>query len=30
MKAVINHVVAGHPNARKSDIARIVKSNIKK
>lgn len=30
MKMVINHVVAGHPNARKSDIARIVKSNIKK
>lgn len=30
MKAVINHVVAGHSNARKSDIARIVKSNIKK
>lgn len=30
MKAVINHVVAGHPTARKSDIVRIVKSNIKK
>ena len=30
MKMVINHVVAGHPTARKSDIARIVKSNIKK
>ena len=30
MKVVINHVAAGHPNDRKSDIARIVKSNIKK
>lgn len=30
MGKVINHVVAGHPTARKSDIARIVKSNIKK
>ena len=29
MKMVINHVVAGHPNARKSDVARIIKSNIK-
>ena len=30
MGKVIQHVVAGHPNARKSDVATVVKANINK
>jgi len=30
MSKVINHVVAGHPNARKADVATVVKANINK